>query len=60
MTAHKAKRALKKKRRWRELKGEDKVYVIMDNNEDEVMDNNGDNIEPKKKEKQWIMNLAIL
>ena len=32
----------------------------MDNNEDEVMDNNDDNIEPKKKEKQWIMNLAIL
>ena len=32
----------------------------MDNNEDEVMDNNGDNIEPKNKEKQWIMNLAVL
>ena len=34
----------------------------MDHNEDEVMDNNGDNIEAKKKkkEKQWIRNLAIL
>ena len=39
MTAHKAKHALKKKRRWREFKGEDKVYVMMDNNsESEVMD----------------------
>ena len=45
MKAHEAKSALKKKRRWHELKGEDEV-------EHEVMDNNCDNINPNKKEKE--------
>ena len=45
MKAHEAKSALKKKRRWHELKGEDEV-------EHEVMDNNCHNINPNKKEKE--------
>ena len=45
MEAHEAKIALKKKRRWQELKGEDKV-------DHDVMDNNRDNIQPNKNEKE--------
>ena len=45
MEAHEAKIALKKKRRWQELKGEDKV-------DHDVMDNNCDNIQQNKNEKE--------
>ena len=45
MKAQEPKLALKKTRRWLELKGEDEV-------DDEVMDNKSDNREEKKKERK--------
>ena len=45
MKAHETKSALEMKRRWHELKGEDKV-------DHDVMDNNCDNIQQNKNEKE--------